>query len=215
MPAYSAKTIDSLTQKIIALPRHAGRQLVAVAGAPASGKSTLAEELGQALAAAGRSVAVVPMDGFHLDNRILDDRGLRARKGAPETFDASGFVAMINRLKSDPEVIYPVFDRTRDIAIAGAARIDPDCDLAVIEGNYLLFDEAPWSKLAALWDLSIRVDVPEDILFDRLVQRWLDHDHTLEQARARADGNDLANARRIAASALPADILVDAAGNIL
>lgn len=207
-------TAHELIQSVADLPKGRGRQLVGVAGAPASGKSTLAEALADAVLATGRTAAVIPMDGFHLDNRILDARDLRTRKGAPETFDAAGFITLIQRLKQGGELIYPVFDRTRDLAIAGAARIAPECDVAIVEGNYLLFDEDPWHELAPLWDLSVRVDVPEPILFDRLVQRWLDHDHTLEEARARADGNDMANARRIAAAQIAADITLDENGQI-
>ena len=149
---------------------------------------------------------MIPMDGFHLDNRLLDARGLRHRKGAPETFDAEGFIALMCRVKDGGEVVYPLFDRTRDLAVAGAAAIGADCDLAIIEGNYLLFDEAPWEALAPLWDISIWYDVPEAILLERCVQRWLDHGHTPEDARARAEGNDMANARRIADARLPADV---------
>lgn len=146
------------------------------------------------------------MDGFHLDNRLLDARGLRSRKGAPETFDVAGFVALVKRLRAGGDVVYPIFDRSRDIAIAGAAVIEANCTLAIIEGNYLLFNEDPWRELASLWDLSVWLEVPEAMLRQRCVQRWLDHDHTPEAALARAEGNDLANARRIAAARLPADV---------
>lgn len=88
-----------------------GRRLIAVAGAPASGKSVLGAALRDALRRDGVCAELVPMDGFHLDNRILDARCLRARKGAPETFDAAGFIALVQRLRSDAEVVYPLFDR--------------------------------------------------------------------------------------------------------
>ena len=202
----SATSVEQLALRIAALPRDAGRQLIAVAGAPASGKSTLASSLADAVRAAGRTVSTVPMDGFHLDNRILDERGIRDRKGAPETFDADGFITLVHRIKAGGEVVYPLFDRARDIAVAGAAVFEADCDIAIFEGNYLLFDEDPWRELAPLWNLSVWFDVPETVLLKRCVQRWLDHDHTPESARARAEGNDLANARRIAAARLPADI---------
>ena len=92
------------------------------------------------------------------------------------------------------------------MSLAGAAVLDADCDLAVVEGNYLLFDEAPWQSLAGLWDISIWCDTPESVLRERCVQRWLDHDHTPEEALARAEGNDMANARRIIGARLPADV---------
>lgn len=201
-----ANCIAKLVQRIMDLPEGNGRRLVAVAGAPASGKSSLALLLCESVKGAGRAAQIVSMDGFHLDNAILDKRGLRPRKGAPETFDAQGFAASVRRLRSGGEVVYPVFDRARDLAVAGAAVIGTDCDVAILEGNYLLFDEDPWRELAPIWDLSVWFEVPEVELLKRCVQRWLNHDHTPEAARARAEGNDLVNARRINSQRLPADV---------
>ncbi|MEP2095833.1 nucleoside/nucleotide kinase family protein [Roseibium sp.] len=198
--------IETLVQHVLAVPQDAGRSLIAIAGAPASGKSTLATDLTKALRQAGRQTQLIPMDGFHLDNSVLQGRGLLKRKGAPETFDAVGFLVLMQRLKAGGEIVYPTFDRARDLSVAGAAVLDADCDLAVVEGNYLLFDEAPWRSLAGLWDISIWCDTPESVLLERCVQRWLDHDHTPEEARARAEGNDMANARRIIGARLPADV---------
>ena len=185
-----------------------GRKLVAVAGAPASGKSVLGAALRDALSRDGLRAELVPMDGFHLDNSILDARGLRARKGAPETFDVAGFVALVRRLRSTEEVIYPVFDRARDLSVAGAGAIAPDSDLVIIEGNYLLFDETPWSDLAGLWDFSIWLDTPEETILQRCIARWLTHGHDPEAARRRAEGNDLVNARRIIAARMPSDMTI-------
>lgn len=201
----TSEPFDRLAQRIMATPGK-GRRLVALAGAPASGKSTMAEALAGALRRAGASPQVVPMDGFHLDNRLLEERGLLPRKGAPQTFDAQGFVHLVTRLKAEREVIYPLFDRSRDIAIAGAGCLGPDCDVAVVEGNYLLFDAEPWSALAPLWDFSLRIAPPIEVLRDRLVTRWLDHGLSAQEAAARAEGNDLENAKLIAANALPADV---------
>ena len=197
-----------LARRIAALPRGAGRRLIAIAGAPTSGKSTLAGQLLEVATRAGRGAQVIPMDGFHLDNVILDARSLRPRKGAPETFDAQGFIALMHRLKAGGEVVYPLFDRTRDLAVAGAGVVAAECDLAIVEGNYLLFDEAPWRELAPLWDLSVWLDISEDEILGRAVQRWLDHGHTEHAARARAAGNDLENARRIIRAQVPADLTV-------
>jgi len=182
------------------------RRLVALSGAPGSGKSTLSEPLAAMLTERGVRSEVVPMDGFHLDNRLLEARGLMPRKGAPETFDLGGFKRLCHALRADDEVIYPLFDRSRDLAIAGAAHVGQDCSVAVIEGNYLLFDEPGWRDLADLWDVSIRLDVPLADLEARLVQRWLTHGLDQAAAEARARGNDLANAQRIASARLPADL---------
>ncbi|UWR42580.1 nucleoside/nucleotide kinase family protein [Phaeobacter inhibens] len=183
------------------------RRLVALAGAPGSGKSTLAELLVQALCANGTGAAVVPMDGFHLDNRLLSEMDLRDRKGAPESFDQAGFQRLIAAMAAEDEVIYPEFDRARDIAIAGAARVDAGVEVAVVEGNYLMFDAPGWRDLAALWDLSVRVDVPRDLLRERLVARWQVYGLSDAEAEARAEGNDMVNADRVAAAALPADVI--------
>lgn len=209
-PSELQQVSQAIAQKIRDKARTGDRRLVAVSGAPASGKSTLAEILAEDLRSEFDKVAVVPMDGFHLDNRLLAARGLLAFKGAPETFDASGFVALVKRIKSGVEVIYPQFDRVRDLAVAGAAVVEADCDLVIFEGNYLLFDEKPWDGLVGLWDLSIWLDTPEPVLLERLVKRWIDHDHSLERARERAERNDMQNARRIRRSRLEADIVLGA-----
>ncbi|APG46146.1 nucleoside/nucleotide kinase family protein [Phaeobacter porticola] len=202
-------SLADLVTQVQALPVAEGRarRLVALAGAPGSGKSTLAELLVRALCAQGTSAAVVPMDGFHLDNRLLSEMDLLARKGAPESFDQPGFLRLIAAMAVEDEVIYPEFDRVRDIAIAGAARVDAGVEVAVVEGNYLMFDAPGWRDLAALWDVSVRVDVPRDILRERLVARWQAHGLSDAEAEARAEGNDLANADRVTAAALPADVI--------
>lgn len=198
-------TVGNRVAAIVArLPEMAGaRRLIALAGPPATGKSTLAEALRDHLVAAGDHATVVPMDGFHLDNRILAEKGLLPRKGAPETFDAAGFIALVQRLKAGGDVVIPVFDRARDIAIAGAALVPAAARMVIVEGNYLMLDEAPWRALAPLWDLAIFLDAPETELRARLVRRWLDHGLGAEAALARAEANDLPNARRILAARLP------------
>lgn len=180
-----------------------GRHVVAIVGAPGSGKSTLAERL-----VAGLDGAVlVPMDGFHLDNRLLDQEGLRARKGAPETFDAEGFLTLVRRLKGGGDVVYPVFDRTRDLAIAGAGRVAADRGTVVVEGNYLLLDRPVWRELAALWDLSVTLDVPVEELRRRLVARWQGLGRSPAEVLAHLE-NDLGNAEMVSAQSLPADLVV-------
>ncbi|MFS4580848.1 nucleoside/nucleotide kinase family protein [Phaeobacter sp. C3_T13_0] len=203
------KYLADLVAAVQALPIADGRsrRLVAVAGAPGSGKSTLAELLVQALCANGSSAAVVPMDGFHLDNRLLSEMNLLARKGAPESFDAAGFQRLVAAIAIEEEVVYPLFDRAQDMAIAGAARLHAGVEIAVIEGNYLMFDAPGWRDLAALWDLSMQIDVPREELRARLVARWQAYGLSDVEAEARAEGNDMANVDRVAAAALPADVI--------
>lgn len=178
------------------------RVLVALAGAPGSGKSTLAAELVARLPEA----VLVPMDGFHLDDRVLDARGLRARKGAVETFDAEGFAVMVGRLAvPGSEVIFPVFDRSREIALAGAGVVAPQDRIVVIEGNYLLLDRAPWNRLR--YDVTVFLDVPEAELARRLTARWQGHGKDADRIAAHLR-NDLANARMVGTQSRAADLSI-------
>lgn len=174
------------------------RIIVAIAGAPGAGKSTLAEALLPLLPEG--SAALVTMDGFHYDNAVLASRGLLARKGAPETFDFDGFRHLLERLRTaDSDVAVPVFDRKADLARAGGVIVPADARFIIVEGNYLLFDESPWYGLSPLIDYSVWLDVPAAELERRLIQRWLDHGLSMEDARRRALSNDLPNAERMMA----------------
>lgn len=200
--------VNALADRAAELLSDRPRVLVALAGAPGSGKSTLASALLRRLRDQKVPSEIVPMDGFHLDNAVLDARGLRQRKGAPETFDAAGFLHLIRRLREGGEVVAPIFDRPRDIAIAGAQVVPAEARVVICEGNYLLFDEAPWRELAELWDLTARLDVPVRELRARLIQRWLDQGLSRAAATRRAEINDVPNARRIIERELPAQLLL-------
>jgi len=197
--------VNQLADRIHALRQSKQRSLVAIAGAPGSGKSTLAEELSRRLTAQKAVNCVVPMDGFHLDNSIIEARSLLQRKGAPETFDAPGFVRLVKALSVREEVYAPVFDRPRDISIAGAVPILPDCPIIIIEGNYLLLDEAPWRDLQQYWDVTAFLDVPMPELRARLIQRWLTLNYSRAVATRRAESNDIPNAQRIYDNLIGAD----------
>ena len=203
--------LADLATKIKAAPCAGRRKMVAFAGAPASGKSTMAEALVAYLQAEGTRAQCVPMDGFHLDNALLEPRGLIAVKGSPQTFDAEGFVQLIARIQSQEDVYYPTFDRSLDKAIAGSGHIGADCEIAVVEGNYLLFDAPVWRGLMSYWDFSIRLDAPFDRLESRLIQRWLDHGLSAPDAKVRALSNDIPNAKTIMDHALPADLVLQSA----
>lgn len=181
------------------------RFVVAIAGPPGAGKSTLAEAL-LPLFPEG-SAAIMPMDGFHFDNVVLERRGLRPRKGAPETFDVGGLAATLTRIRAgDEDVALPLFDRAADLARAGAAVISRDVRFVLVEGNYLLSDEAPWESLAPLFDFTVFLDVAQPVLERRLVERWLQHGHSADEALERAFSNDIPNARRVLARRRPADV---------
>jgi pantothenate kinase len=193
----------------IAASQGARRRLVAVAGAPGSGKSSFAEALSAALAGRVAS-AVLPMDGFHFDDMVLEARGHRPRKGAPHTFDVDGLAATLARLAADDrrEVAVPVFDRAIEIARAGARIIGPAVRLVVVEGNYLLLDDPAWAPLGRFFDLTVFLDVPEPVLEDRLRARWTGYGLTPEGIRAKLEDNDLPNARLVIRSSVPADVVV-------
>jgi len=148
------------------------------------------------------------MDGFHLDNGILEDRDLSDRKGSPESFDVAGFGNLLKRLDAGETVIAPIFDRELDLARAGAVSVSPDHDVVIVEGNYLLLNEAPWLALQAHWDMTIMIDAPIEILKERLVHRWLNLELGIEKAHAKVSTNDLPNAERVQANSLEADLVV-------
>ena len=202
-------TLPEITQRLADLP--SGRRLVAVVGAPGSGKTTLAEALADGLNAAvpGRA-AVVPMDGFHLDDGVLRDLGLLSRKGSPETFDAAGLDHLLGRLRVQDEapIAIPLFDRGLEISRAGARLIPSDTDILIVEGNYLLLDWAPWDGLHRHFDLTVMLDVPEDVLRDRLLARWRDFGYPPDEAVQKAEANDLPNGATVRHHSRPADFVL-------
>ena len=199
---------EALLDRILAAPRAGRRRLIALVGPPASGKSTLSSVLAEAMTKAGCRTSVVQMDGFHLENRILTERGLLARKGAPETFDVDGLLRLVMALPLSDTVFFPTFDRKRDIAISGAGMISDKCDSVIVEGNYLLLDASGWRDLKDHWDFSILLDVPISSLRERLVERWLAYGLTPNQAITRAEENDLRNAELVASKSLMADAVI-------
>lgn len=182
------------------------RFMVAIAGAPASGKSTLAQNLAKEL---GETAIVVPMDGFHLDDIILNARGHRPRKGAPFTFDARGFENLLKRIRAgEPEIAIPVFDRAMELSRAGADIVDEKAMIVLVEGNYLLLKQPPWNALRALFDFTIYLDVPKAELERRLIQRWLDHGFDMAYATNWIASNDLPNIEEVIAGSVAADLTI-------
>jgi pantothenate kinase len=199
-----------LSENILSRAAQRDRLIVAIAGPPAAGKSTLAGQLADLLRIS-TSVAVVAQDGFHYDNAILEARDQMSVKGAPQTFDVDGFAQLLSRLQKQAQpVAVPIFDRKLDVSRNCAELVLPDDRIVLVEGNYLLTDEAPWSGLAPFFDFSILLDVPIATLRNRLVERWIKHKHTPEQALARASRNDLPNAEYVIAHSVGADLTVSA-----
>lgn len=187
-------------RRIDALLADGRRKLLGLVGAPGAGKSTLAAAL---LAALGERAQVVPMDGFHLANIELQRLGRTDRKGAPDTFDSAGYVALLQRLRTqgDDDIVYaPEFRREFEEPVAGAIAVLPATQLVITEGNYLLHDAGAWAGVAGLLDEIWYVDVNEALREARLVRRHRQFGRNEEAALAWVERTDAPNARLIAAT---------------
>ena len=204
--------IEAVMALIDAAARSGERTLIAIAGPPGSGKSTLAEAVVEQLNAKAGSetlAALIPMDGFHLDNEDLEKQGLLSRKGAPETFDAAGLVQLVRRIRSgSADIHYPLFDRTSERSLVDAGLLKAETPIVVVEGNYLLLDDSPWNALAELFDATVFLATPVEALEARLIDRWLSYGFSPEMAAEKARGNDLRNARLVLEKSLAADLLL-------
>jgi pantothenate kinase len=194
--------VDTLAEELlVAIDAATKRFLLGIAGPPAAGKTTLASALAAIVRKRrGENFAVVaPLDGFHLSNRTLDERGLRAVKGAPETFDVEGFVHLLQEVRSAGTTIFwPEFDRSLDEPTPSAIAIPPEAKLVITEGNYLLLESPGWRDVAPLLDDIWYIDAPPGVLRMRLIERQLEGGRTEEEAVGHVDGSDLPNARLVA-----------------
>jgi pantothenate kinase len=186
-----------------------GLTLLGITGAPGAGKSTLADLVADAVEGA----VLVGMDGFHLAHDALTALGRVDRKGAPDTFDAAGYVALLRRIRSLDSILGPTaetvwaprFHREIEDAVAGAVPVTGDATLVVTEGNYLLLETWPWWQVQGLLDECWYVEVPDDLRRARLQARHERYGRTVEEARERTLGSDERNAEVVAASAARAD----------
>jgi pantothenate kinase len=182
-----------------------GGRVLGIAGQPGSGKSTASE----ALVSSFGGAVVVPMDGFHLDDAELSRLGRSDRKGAPDTFDGDGFVATVARIHGRAQDVYvPLFDRDRELSVAGARCVPADAPLVIVEGNYLLLDRAPWNRVRAVCDEIWMIEVDAAVRRDRLIQRHVGHGRSVEAATAWVDRSDEANARLVALCSTRPDALL-------
>jgi pantothenate kinase len=204
--------LDDLVRRAQALAATGARCLLGICGAPGAGKSTLA---GQLVAALGDRAVLVGLDGFHLAQRELRRLGREPRKGAPDTFDAAGYVDLIRRLRrngaeqADAETVYaPEFRREIEEPIACAVPVAPEVPLVVTEGNYLLLPEPPWGALRALLDEVWFLAPDESVRIARLVERHRRYGRSEAEALERVYGSDQANAVRIHVTADRADLVI-------
>nr|WP_231635129.1 nucleoside/nucleotide kinase family protein [Luteipulveratus halotolerans] len=198
-----------LVRRLLTSVPEPGRFVLGIAGAPGAGKSTCAARLVDQATAAGVSAVVVPMDGFHLAQSVLEARGLADVKGAPETFDAYGYLAVLQRVRAADHTVWaPSFDRTLEEPVAGSIAVEPGVRLVVTEGNYLLDAADPWVRTADLLDETWFVQVPDELRRTRLIARHKRFGRSHAEAVEHALGSDERNARRIAATRERADLVI-------
>lgn len=204
-------SLDDAVAQVAGLRLTGRRVVVGLAGEPGSGKSTTATALAEALVAAGVSAVVVPMDGFHLAGAALDRLGRLDRKGAIDTFDGSGWLALVRRLRrvEHGETVWaPDYVRGLEEAVAGSIEVAPDVEVVVVEGNYLLVDEEPWRSARAELDLAWWVEVPQPERIRRLVARHVRHGMAEEAALAWATGPDERSAALVRATRARAEAVL-------
>ncbi|MGY1745593.1 nucleoside/nucleotide kinase family protein [Blastococcus sp. SYSU D00695] len=216
-PREEPPTPDELVARVAALARRRPRVVLGLAGAPAAGKSTLAAWLVARLNARRLPAVGVPMDGFHLADAALDALGRRDRKGAVDTFDGHGYLALLRRLRTEQEttVYAPAFERDLEQPVAGSIAVPPGTRVVVSEGNYLLLAEPPWPEVWAAFDEVWFVGLDDATRRARLLDRHVRFGKAPDAARAWVDTVDEPNARLIAATADRADLRVDVSGTDL
>jgi pantothenate kinase len=180
------------------LNRSTDRYLIGIVGKPGAGKSTLSAYLLEQLHSS--EVTVVPMDGYHLSNAVLQELGRADRKGAPDTFDIAGFASLLQRIRNEQsvDVYYPVFDRSIEESIAAQGVVTKETKVVIVEGNYLLHDSGGWEEIAELLDELWFIDVDDAKRLERLIARHIAYGKSPADAQSWSRGSDEVNARTIA-----------------
>jgi pantothenate kinase len=205
-----SKEISNEEAKAIVVERAAvsTRTIIGIVGKPGGGKSTLSKYLLKGMDPT--LVSVVPMDGFHLSNKVLKELGRSDRKGAQDTFDVKGFTTLIERIKLDSAdpIYYPIFDRSIEESIAAQGVVYPSTRVVIVEGNYLMHDKDGWQEISPLLDQSWYAFLDEDLRISRLISRHIAFGKDPESAKAWAKGSDQVNAELIERGVGRCDFLI-------
>ena len=208
-PMSSEQTRAALQELLVSsardVPAPEGRpRLLGLVGPPGVGKSTAAQLLADGLPGA----VVLPMDGFHLSNAELARLGRAERKGAPDTFDVDGFVALLRRIRAGIErpIYAPRFHRELEESIAGEVAVLPSTSVVIVEGNYLLLDSGGWEHVRPLLDVCWYLEAADDrARVQRLIDRHVAHGRSRSAATEWVERSDETNARIVASTRARAD----------
>ena len=189
------------------------KQIIAISGPPGAGKSYLSniilKKYNENLIDKKKHAVILPMDGYHLDNKELSEAGLFDKKGSEPSFNSEKFARDLYIVSQNKDIKIPGFDRKLDKTIADQISITSETPLVIVEGNYLLINKSPWSSCIDLYDLKIFINPGIDVLRERLIQRWLDFGFDINQAHKRANENDLINAEFVLQNSSKIDIEIN------
>ena len=185
------------------------RYFIALSGPPASGKSTISENLAKDLSAKGYNSSILQMDGFHYDDLILKERKLLSKKGAPETFDVMGLINFVSRLHKEDEVVIPIFDRSLELSRSSAVIISKNTKVIIVEGNYVLLNSYPWSELHKFFNTTVMINCEKKILEKRLIERWENFNLPKKEIDEKVYKNDLPNGVNVLKNSIGAEYILE------
>ena len=185
------------------------RYFIALSGPPASGKSTISENLAKDLSAKGYNSNILQMDGFHYDDLILKEKNLLSKKGAPETFDVMGLINFVSRLHKEDEVVIPIFDRSLELSRSSAVIISKNTKVIIVEGNYVLLNSYPWSELHKFFNTTVMIHCEKKILEKRLIERWENFNLPKKEIDEKVYKNDLPNGVNVLKNSIGAEYILE------